>query len=55
MYHPLITPRLIRAAHAHGVKVIAWTVDEPARITELEALGVDGICTNDPRLLARIS
>ena len=51
MYHPLVTRRLIRAAHGHGVKVIAWTVDDPARIAELEALGVDGICTNDPRLL----
>ena len=51
MYHPLVNRRLIRAAHAHGVKVIAWTVDDRARIEELVALGVDGICTNDPRLL----
>jgi glycerophosphoryl diester phosphodiesterase len=33
--------------------VIAWTVDDAARIERLEALGVDGICTNDPRLFGR--
>ena len=52
IYHPLITRRLIRAAHRHRVAVIAWTVDDGPRIAALRALGVDGICTNDPRLLA---
>jgi hypothetical protein len=26
-------------------------VDDPARIDSLKELGVDGICSNDPRLL----
>lgn len=52
VYHPLITARLIAAAHSADVQVIAWTVDDAARIAQLEALGVDGICSNDPRLLA---
>lgn len=52
VYHPLITRRLIHAAHRHKVSVIAWTVDEAPRIAALRTLGVDGICTNDPRLLA---
>ena len=39
------------AAHSVGVSVIAWTVDDAARIAPLEALGVDGIVSNDPRLL----
>lgn len=52
VYHPLITPRLVAAARDAGVAVIAWTVDDPVRIDELAKLGVDGICTNDPRLLA---
>jgi glycerophosphoryl diester phosphodiesterase len=34
------------------VAVIAWTVDEPDRLRRLAALAVDGICSNDPRLLA---
>lgn len=54
LYHPLITPRLVAAAHRAGVSVIAWTVDDPVRAEQLVALGVDGICSNDPRLLARV-
>jgi glycerophosphoryl diester phosphodiesterase len=52
VYHPLITRRLIEATHGVGVAVVAWTVDDPARIAALAALGADGICSNDPRLLA---
>lgn len=54
VYHPLITGRLIAAAREAGVEVIAWTVDELERMRELAQLGVTGICTNDPRLLAEI-
>lgn len=53
-YHPLITRRLVATAHEAGVAVVAWTVDTDVRIRELVALGVDGICTNDPRLLAGV-
>lgn len=49
-YHAVITPRLIAATHGAGCELIAWTVDDAARIAELTAIGVDGICTNDPRL-----
>ena len=50
--HPLVTRRLVDAAHGVGVSVIAWTVDELERAQRLAAIGVDGICSNDPRLLA---
>jgi glycerophosphoryl diester phosphodiesterase len=52
VYHPVITRRLVDAAHRVGIAVIAWTVDDAERVAELTAIGVDGICTNDPRLLA---
>jgi glycerophosphoryl diester phosphodiesterase len=51
LYHPLVTRRLVEAAHEVGVSVIAWTVDDADRIAHLAAFGVDGICSNDPRLL----
>jgi glycerophosphoryl diester phosphodiesterase len=51
IYHPLVTRRLLAAAHGIGVAVIAWTVDDAARAAALAELGVDGICSNDPRLL----
>lgn len=55
IYHPLITARLVDTAHEAGIQVVAWTVDDAVRIAELDALGVDGICTNDPRLLVTSS
>ncbi len=51
-YHHVITPRLVEAANQHDVELIAWTVDDPARIRELAEMGVHGICSNDPRLFA---
>ena len=50
VYHPLITPKAIEVARDLGIELIAWTVDDAARIRQLIELGVDGICTNDPRL-----
>ncbi len=38
----------LRRAHAAGLAVNVWTCDDPARIGELIAWGVDGICTNVP-------
>src|SRR3954452_3833209 len=49
-YHPIIPPRLVDAARNVGIELIAWTVDDPDRMRELLAMGVDGICSNDPRL-----
>jgi glycerophosphoryl diester phosphodiesterase len=49
-YHPIVTPRLVETARELGVELIAWTVDDPGRMRELIGLGVNGICTNDPRL-----
>jgi len=50
VYHPIITPRAVQVAREVGVELIAWTVDDAARIRRLIEMGVDGICTNDPRL-----
>ena len=33
-----------------GGQLYVWTVDEAPKIRALEALGVDGVITNDPRL-----
>src|SRR5262245_3189751 len=49
-YHLIITPRLVEAAKKIDVELIAWTVDDAERIRELIDMGVDGICSNDPRL-----
>ena len=50
VYDPVITPRLIEMLGESGIEVIAWTVDDRERMDELAAMGVGGICSNDPRL-----
>ncbi|HHQ4559036.1 glycerophosphodiester phosphodiesterase [Aeromonas hydrophila] len=39
---------LVQDAHDRGLKVLVYTVDEPADQTMLAAIGVDGIFTNRP-------
>ena len=50
----LVSEDLVKKAHGKGLKVIAWTVDEPEEIKKLIGLGVDGIASNYPALLTRI-
>jgi glycerophosphoryl diester phosphodiesterase len=54
VYHPLISARLARICKLAGVELIAWTVDDEQRMRDLIAMGVSGLCSNDPRLFARI-
>jgi len=49
-WHPIVTPDLVEECHAAGVDVNVWTCDDPERMAELIAWGVDGICTNLPDL-----
>ena len=51
--HPWVgalTRELVDACHARGLQVNTWTCDDPERMDELVAWGVDGICTNRPDL-----
>ena len=48
--HRLVTPGLVRAVQAVGGEVYVWTVDDAPTIRAMEALGVTGVITNDPRL-----
>ncbi len=50
----MVDASFVRMAHEAGLAVNVWTVDDPKRMAELIALGVDGIVTNDPALGVRI-
>jgi len=50
-YESLIDRALVDAVHQIGCRVIAWTVNDPARATALATMGVDGICTDDVRAI----
>jgi glycerophosphoryl diester phosphodiesterase len=49
-----ITPQAVAEARALGLKVGAWTVDDPADMRRLAALGLDAICTDRPDILAAL-
>lgn len=44
--HTLLRQALVEDAHARGLAVLAWTVNEPARARELARWGVDTIITD---------
>ncbi len=46
--YPYVTPELVAAAHAAGLRVNTWTVNDPREIATLKAWGVDGIMSNYP-------
>jgi glycerophosphoryl diester phosphodiesterase len=50
LQHRLVTPSSVRRAHAVGLPVLAWTVDDSADLERVEEAGVDGVITNDPRI-----
>ena len=50
LQHRLVTESAVERAHAVGLPVLAWTVDEPVDLRRVVAAGVDGVITNDPRI-----
>ena len=49
-HHAGVTPHLVELAHAAGLTVNTWTVDDPDRMVLLRDWGVDCIITNVPDL-----
>jgi glycerophosphoryl diester phosphodiesterase len=53
-YRPYVTKAMVDEAHAAGIEVIPWTIDDPATLEKLIDDGVDGIITNRPDTLREI-
>lgn len=50
LHHSVVSPAVVRAAHAVDAPVVAWTVDDPRVLKRVVRSGVDAVVTNDPRI-----
>jgi glycerophosphoryl diester phosphodiesterase len=46
LHHPLVSEEVVRMLHGAGLKVLAYTVNDPAVAATLEGLGLDGLITD---------
>jgi len=53
-FRPYVTQQMVDAAHAVGMDVVPWTVDDPATMQYLIDLGVDGMITDYPDRLREV-
>ncbi|MGE5170025.1 MAG: glycerophosphodiester phosphodiesterase [Rudaea sp.] len=54
MFWRNLTPALLADAHARGLAVLPWTVNDPAQMARLIDMGVDGIITDYPDRLREV-
>ena len=54
VHHALVTPDLCAAAHANGLTVTAWTVNEPDVAKRVAECGVDMITTDRVQAIRRV-
>jgi glycerophosphoryl diester phosphodiesterase len=52
-HHDLLDAELIRKVKGSGKKIIVWTVNDPAAMQQSAEWGVDGIISDDPKLLVQ--
>lgn len=53
-YYLAVSEKLVRKCHAKGIKLIPWTVNDVPSMRRLIHLGVDGIITDYPDLIAEV-
>jgi len=52
LQHRIVSHAVVERCHARGAAVFVWTVNDPALVGRLDALGVDGVITDDPRVFS---
>ena len=50
----VVDESFVEAAHASGLAVHVWTIDDPGEMEHLVGLGVDGIISDRPSVLAGV-
>ncbi|HZQ15343.1 MAG TPA: glycerophosphodiester phosphodiesterase [Gaiellaceae bacterium] len=51
LHHTLCSPRAVAAAHRLGAPVLGWTANDEETVRRLVAAGVDGLVSDDPRVV----
>jgi glycerophosphoryl diester phosphodiesterase len=51
-HREMVDADLVGSVHAAGGRVIVWTVNDPAEAVALAAIGVDGLCSDVPEVVA---
>jgi glycerophosphoryl diester phosphodiesterase len=52
--HRTVTRETVLEAHAHGLQLWAWTVNDRTKMEQMIALDVDAILSDDPALLQNV-
>lgn len=55
LHHRLAKLPLIEKAKLAGLRVIVWTVDDPAWVARAQSLGIEALITNDPATMIEAS
>ena len=55
VFHGLVSTSFVTWAHEHHLLVLAWTVNDVARLNELVRLHVDGVTTANLAILQALS
>ncbi len=50
----VVTEPLVSFAHAHGIQIHVWTINDPAQMHALVDLGVDGLISDHPRRVREV-
>ena len=54
IHHQLITPEFAYEIRRRGITLWCWTVDDIARMRELQSYGVQGITSNHPEYFSKV-
>ena len=55
LHHRLARPSLVEKAKLAGLRVVVWTVDDPAWVARAQSLGIEAVITNDPATMIEAS
>jgi glycerophosphoryl diester phosphodiesterase len=52
--YKLVSQNLVRQVHERGIQIFSWTVNRQSDLRQLAGWGVDGLISDDPKLLKHV-